>query len=86
MYAQELLDIAASHASGEEVVGAIFDRLKGKAKRDEDTDKGASNHLSKKKNKQRHKGSLMSTADRKGVRSPLRAPQTTSRSRSKDNV
>ena len=49
---KELLDIATSHASGEEVVGAIFDHLKGKAKRDEDTGEGASNHPNKKKNKQ----------------------------------
>ena len=33
---KELLDIATNHASGEEAVGAIFDRLKGKAKWDED--------------------------------------------------
>ena len=39
-----LLDITTSHASGEEAVGAIFDRLKGKAKRDEDADKDALNH------------------------------------------
>ena len=46
----ELHIIATSHASSEEAVGAIFDRLKGKAKQDEDTDEGASNHPSKKKN------------------------------------
>ena len=46
---KELLDIATSHALGEEAVGAIFDRLKGKAKRDEDAGEGASNHPSKKK-------------------------------------
>ena len=33
---KEFLDIATNHASGEEAVGAIFDRLKGKAKWDED--------------------------------------------------
>ena len=48
----------------------IFDRLKGKAKRDEDAGEGASNHPSKKKNKQRREGSLIATADRKGVESP----------------
>ena len=47
----ELLDIATGHASGKEAVGAIFDRLKGKAKRDEDAGEGTSNHPSKKKNK-----------------------------------
>ena len=29
---KEVLDIATSHASGEEAVGAIFDRLEGKAR------------------------------------------------------
>ena len=48
---KELLDIATSHASGEEATGAIFDRLKGKAKRDEDVGEGASNRPIKKKNK-----------------------------------
>ena len=40
---KDLLDIATSHASGEEAVGAIFDRPKGKAKWDEDADEGAFN-------------------------------------------
>ena len=48
---KELLNIATSHASGEEAVGVIFDHLKGKAKRDEDTGEGASNYPNKKKNK-----------------------------------
>ena len=48
---KEILDIATSHASGEEAVRAIFDHLKGKAKRDEDAGKGTSNHPNKKKNK-----------------------------------
>ena len=52
MTTKELLDIATSHASGEEAVRAIFDRLKGKAKQDEDADEGASNSPIKKKNKQ----------------------------------
>jgi len=55
---------------GEEAVGAIFDRLKGKAKRDEDAGEGASNHLVKKKNKQRREGSLVAAADHKGGRKP----------------
>ena len=55
---------------GEEAVGAIFDRLKGQAKWDEDASEGASNSPSKKKNKQRHKGSLIAAADRKGGRKP----------------
>ena len=54
---------------GEEAVGAIVDRLKGKAKRDEDAGKGASNHPIK-KNKQRRGGSLVAAVDRKGGRKP----------------
>ena len=83
---KELLDIATSHTLGEEAVGAIFNRHKGKAKWDEDVGEGASNHPSKKKNKQRCEGLVMATTDRKGVESPPRAPQTTSRSCSKDHV
>ena len=61
---KELLDIATSHASGEEAVGAIFDRLNGKVRRDEDADEGTSNCPTKKKNKkQQHEGSLMAAAD-----------------------
>ena len=67
---KELLDIATSHASGEEAIGAIFDRLKGKAKRDEDAVEGASNCPNKKKDKQRHEVSLVASADRKGGRKP----------------
>ena len=44
----------------------IFDRPKGKAKRDEDVGKGTSNCPNKKKNKQRHEGSLVATTDHKG--------------------
>ena len=52
---KELLDIATNHASGEEAVGAIFDRSDGKARRDEGTGEGASNRSTKRKNKkQRH--------------------------------
>ena len=47
---KELLDIMTSHASGEEAVGAIFDRSRGKAKWDEDANEGPSDHLNKKKN------------------------------------
>ena len=54
---EELLDIATSHSLGEEAVGAIFDRLDGKARQDEDTGEGASNRSAKKKNKkQQRKG------------------------------
>ena len=69
----ELLDIATSHASAEEAVGAIFDRLKGKAKQDEDDGEGAYNHPTKKKNKQRCEGLLVTTADCRGGRKPMRA-------------
>ena len=68
---KELLDIATSHASGEEAVGAIFDRSNSKARRDEGADKGTSNHSAKRKNKkQRCEDSLMATADHKGGRKP----------------
>ena len=83
---KELLDIATNHASGEEAVGAIFDHPKGKTKRDEDTDEGASSHPSKKKNKQRRKGSLVAATNRKGGRKPTDGTRTTSRSCSKDYV
>jgi hypothetical protein len=50
-------------------VGAIFDRSKGKAKRDGDADEGASNHSGrkkKKKNKQQRDTTLIAAADPKG--------------------
>jgi len=54
------------------VVGAIFDHLDGKARRDKDADKGASNRSARKKNKKQwREGSLMATADRKGGRKPM---------------
>jgi hypothetical protein len=65
------LDIATSHASDEEAVGAIFDRLNGKVRRDEDADEGTSNHPAKKKNKKkRREGSLVAATDRRGSRKP----------------
>ena len=48
------------------MVRAIFDRLKGKAKQDEDAGEGASNRPIKKKNKQRREGSLMAIVNNKG--------------------
>ena len=64
---KELLDIATSHTSGEEAVGAIFDRLEGKARRDEGANKGTSNSSAKGKNKkQRREDSLVAAADRMG--------------------
>ena len=57
---------------GEEAIWAIFDCLKGKAKWDEDAIEGASNHLSKKKNKQRREGSLLAATDHKGGRKPTK--------------
>ena len=71
---------------GEETVGAIFDCPKGKAKRDEGANEGTSNRPNKKKNKQWCEGSLLATADRKGVRSPPRVPRNTSRSYSKGHA
>ena len=44
----------------------IFDSPKSKAKWDEDIGEGTSNRPNKKKNKQRHEGSLVATTDRKG--------------------
>ena len=44
---KELLDIATSHASRVEVVRAIFDRLKGKARRDKGAGEGTSNRSAK---------------------------------------
>jgi len=38
---KELLDIATSHTSREEALGAIFDRSDNTARRDEGTDEGA---------------------------------------------
>ena len=68
---KELLDIATSHASGEEADGAIFDRSDGKTRRDEDASEGASNRPAKGKNKkQRRDNSLAAAADRKGGRKP----------------
>ena len=68
---KELLDIATSHASGEEVVGAIFDRTDGKVRRDKAADEGTSDRPAKRKNKkQRRDNPLVSTADRKGSRKP----------------
>jgi hypothetical protein len=65
---RELFDIATNHASGEEVVRAIFDCSYGKAKRDKDAGKGTSNHSKKKKkkNKQWYRDSLVVAAERKG--------------------
>ena len=69
---KELLDIATSHASGEEALGAIFDRSEGKARRDEGAGEGASNRSAKRKNKkQRHEGSLMAAADPRGGWKPM---------------
>ena len=66
---EELLDIATSHASGEEAVRAIFDHPDGKARRDEGASEGASNRSTKRKNKkQRRDDSLMAATDRKGGR------------------
>jgi len=64
----------------------IFDRLKGMAKRDENTGEGTTNCPSQKKNKQRREGSLVAATDRKGVGSPQRVPQTTLRRCSKGHA
>ena len=69
---KELLDIATSHASGEEAVRAIFDCLEGKARRDEGASEGTSNHSAKRKNKKQwREGSLVATTNHKGGRKPM---------------
>jgi len=60
---KELLDIMTCYALGEKAVGVIFDCPKGKAKQDEDIGDGTSNHPNKKKNKQRHRGSLVAAIE-----------------------
>jgi hypothetical protein len=67
---KELIDITTSHDSGAEVVEAIFDRPRGKAKWDEDIGKGTSNCSNKKKSKQRHGGSLVAATEQKGGWAP----------------
>ena len=70
---KELLDIATSHASGEEAVGAIFDHFDGKAMRDEGAGEGASNRSAKRKNKkQRREDSLVAATNRKGGWKPAK--------------
>ena len=65
-----LLDVATNHASGEEMVGAVFSggQDKGKAKR-EDQDKGPSTQRGKKIKKDRRQPAnpaLVTVADRVG--------------------
>ena len=67
---RDLLDIATNHASGEEVVGAVFSggRDKGKAKH-EDQDEGPSTQRGKKNKKDRRQlvnSALVTAADRAG--------------------
>ena len=84
---KELLDIATSHALGEEAVGAFFDRSDSKARRDEGADEGASNCSAKRKNKKQWcEDSLVATADHKGVGSPWRALRTTSKNCSRGHA
>jgi len=72
---RELHDIATSHASGEEVVGAIFDRNKDKAKWEESTaSEGGTSHFHGKKNKKEIGGSLVAAAERKGERASYADP------------
>ena len=64
---KELLDITTSHALGEEVVGVIFNHLKGKARQDEGAGEGTSNRSAKRKNKkQQREDSLVAATNRKG--------------------
>jgi len=61
-------DITTSHASGEEAVGAIFDRSRGNAKWDKDTDEGPSDRSNKKKSQKGPGGSLVAATERKAGR------------------
>jgi hypothetical protein len=73
---KEFLEITTSHASGEEAIGAIFDRARAKAKRDEDADKGASNCSKKKKrNKKWSEDLLVITTERKGKKTSAEGAQ-----------
>ena len=69
---EELLDIATNFASGEEAVGAIFDRSKGKVKWEDEAVEGPSNPQRKttKRNKPRHEDSLVAAAERRSGRPP----------------
>ena len=65
---KELLDIATNNASGEEAVGAIFERAQGgKVKWDDTADEGPSDRTGKKnkKNKKKDGGNFVAAADRK---------------------
>ena len=53
------------------MIGAIFDRLEGKARREEGAGEGTANRSTKRKNKkQRREDSLVAAADRKGSQKP----------------
>ena len=68
----ELLDIATSHALGEEAVRGIFNHLEGKARWDEGVDEGTSNRFAKRKNKkQQCEDSLVAAVDCKGGWKPM---------------
>jgi hypothetical protein len=64
-----LLDIVMNHTSGEEAIGAIFNRAKGMEKCNKSPGEGGLNRpRKKKKNKRNYGGSLVAAADRKGGR------------------
>jgi hypothetical protein len=52
------------------VVRAIFDRSRGKAKRDKDADEGGFNRSKKRKSKQWHQDSLVAATEHKGNKAP----------------
>lgn len=66
----ELLDITTSHASGEDVVGAIFDHRKKKAKHDKELDEGFGGWPDKRKTKDMrwHDEVLVAVVGQKGRR------------------
>src|SRR5688572_25109944 len=83
---EELLNIATSYASGKEAVGAIFDRSKGKAKREEDAGEGTSNRQQKKKGKLRRKAPLVAAVERKRGQPPPRGHSRLLRQTTRGNV
>lgn len=68
---KELLDIAMTHASSEDTVGAILNHRMQKAKRDKEPDCGPRGRPNKrKKDRRRHNEILVVTAGQKGNRPP----------------
>ena len=68
---KELLDISTNHASGEDVVGALFDRAQGtKAKRDKAASESTSRRFEKRKNNKHKGGEYIASVERKPGKAP----------------